>query len=449
MLCMVSCVEPLNHAEIQELWPVLDIWIELPDGMEEAYGEDQGVETKANITPKGKESYLNEMQIWAFDHADANANNSNALPIGYVEMDNINKTAGSNWNTVEKAFKMQIRISTAFLESYETPRADFYVLANWKSIYDQANRPGMALTLGQVRALTFGSGDRPAGEAGPGAPGTDKFGPADGTCWLWSKTFSQGATPVLPMSAIHRGSGNNGVDLTFLKNVYANFEEPTSNEINTVGVVQLQRAVTKLRFVFSKPVDLANVTIRQIVLDGGVIPERTNVFQLQSGKVSLSSDVEYHEEARLFATGQFEHQFPLLPNRFTAVLGQYANWVPIDIGESIDPENLKSSMSSESEYETKLQTAVEQGTVIEMVTYLRETNRRISGKIYYSVGEESHENESEYPYAVFTMPETTKHFCRNNVWSVYAFFLNDEMHFRVDNTYWSDEGAHKPGHSFN
>lgn len=445
--CMVSCVEPLNRAEIQELWPLLDIWIELPDEMA-GDSSDQGVETKANITTKGKECYFNEIQIWAFDHADAG--NLHALPIGYAELDGINKTSGSNWNNWNNAYKMQIRISSVFLESYDTPRADFYVLANWKCIYDQDNRPGMAMTLGDLRALKFGAGGRPAGEKGSGAPGTDNFGPADGTCWLWSKYVEKGkdGSPVLPMSAIHNNN-NNGVDLTFLKNAYENFEDPTVAELSSVGAVKMQRAVTKISFLFSKPAGMQGVTIRQVVLDGGMIPKETNVFQLatQPGKVSLPSNVTYHDEARLFANSQFEHAYPLLPNKFKP--NTYPQ-VSIDIGESVSPENLKTSLTTQSDYYSTLEDAIANGSVIEMVTYLRETDKQLSGKIYYSVGDETHENESDYPYVEFKMQtKNQKHFRRNYLWSVYAFFLSDEMRFVVDNTYWGDEGAHKPEHSFN
>lgn len=435
---LTSCVEPLDYEKLSEELPGIDIWFRAPD-----VEESEEYSTKAwtgKVAYENTENRIKEVLVWAYEHIDDENAGAEAKPVGYVEYTPIGANAGTTWTQWKNALKIRLIISTSFIQDNETPKIDLFVLVNWSSIFKEGTRPSSTMTRGQLRSCYFGDGTKDSNK---------RFGANDKTCWVWIPNPSNPGkgspnTAIdLPMSCIYKGRNNStsGFDLTFLKNAYDQKVLPSDADFNEhVGVVQLKWAVSKMRFVFSKPVGMDNVQITRIVLDNGVIPTSTYVFE-QGNTVSLPTE-QYNSEAQLFKNSTLSS--PLLPSKFSNK--------DLDVGESVDPEELASSWfmnndKSHSNYESVLRSAILNGEATEMVTYFRETDRPVKGTIYYSIDNGQTEIAQSFSMEDVSGYTSGYKFGRGRLWSVFAYFLDDEMHFKVVNDYWSDN-AHQSEHTF-
>lgn len=434
-----SCVEPLDYEKLSEELPGIDIWFLAP-GAEES-DEDITKAWTGTVAFENSENRIKEVLVWAYEHVDNEADGVDAIPVGYVEYTPIGANAGTTWTSWNNALKIRLIISTSFIQNTETPKVDLFLLVNWSSIFKDSARPSSTVTRGQLRSFVFGDNTKDSSR---------RFGANDKTCWVWIPNPSNpnkggpNTTSIdLPMSCIYKGLNNStsGIDLTFLKNAYDQNRLPSDTEFkNNVGVVKLKWAVSKMRFVFSKPVGMDNVKIARIVLDNGVIPKSSYVFE-QGSSVSLPTD-QYNGAAHLFKNSTLSS--PLLPSKF--------NNKDLDIGESVDPEELattwfKSEGKNHAAYESKLLDAIKNGEATEMITYFRETDRPIKGTIYYSI--DNGQTEIAQPFSMEDIDGYTSNykFGRGRLWSVFAYFRDDEMHFKLVNDYWS-EAPHESQHTF-
>jgi len=181
------------------------------------------------------------------------------------------------------------------------------------------------------------------------------------------------------------------------KNLAVTGEEP----ILKVRTVRLSRAVSRLRFVFCKTrtegsaEEDDNVSIQRVVLSGYSIPFKEYVFTTaSSGVVHESTDwMENYNDLSYIIPG------------------------PETIAGNDTPENLVYVNQDPVTYENLINDAVRSNTLTDLgMTYFRESDRRLSGRIEYTVSGRARTRE-------FNM-ESPGDFARNHTWTVFGYFLS-------------------------
>lgn len=158
--------------------------------------------------------------------------------------------------------------------------------------------------------------------------------------------------------------------------------------LSQVATVQLTRAVSKLRFVFSKTAGEAIVKIKNIKMNVGMIP-----------------DVEY-----LFKT-------PESMDYNTVEADLLSNAIN-DIAETADPTLFIYTNQTAQAYENLINEAASKATPEVTVygpIYLRESDKQLAGTITYTIGEGADQT------ANFAMQQAGD-FSRNHTWIVYAYY---------------------------
>jgi hypothetical protein len=158
--------------------------------------------------------------------------------------------------------------------------------------------------------------------------------------------------------------------------------------LSAVSTVQLTRAVSKLRFVFSKTTGQPTVKITSIKMNTGMIP-----------------DVEY-----LFKT-------PESMDYNTVEADLLSNAIN-DIAETADPTNFLYMGQEAQEYENLIIEAESKETPEVTVygpIYLRESDRQLTGTITYTI------DGGEDKIVPFAMQQAGD-FSRNHTWIVYAYY---------------------------
>ena len=171
-------------------------------------------------------------------------------------------------------------------------------------------------------------------------------------------------------------------------------EEP----VLRVRTVKLTRAVSRLRFVFCKTYtegEEEEVVISRIILASQQIPIKEYVFT--STKTGIVRDNE-------------DDRSNYLPSAYI-IPG------PEDIADNETPENLIYVNQDPITYDRIISDAVAGGVLTDMgYTYLRESDKRLVGRIEYTVGGRVRARE-------FNM-STAGDFARNHTWTVLGYFLS-------------------------
>lgn len=424
-----SCVEPLDDS----VRPVVD-----PNAQEltiRIYVPGNVPATKAgavDVQGIDPESRIYGVQVWMFNHYAANVTTGDdETAVSYAEVSDLNWTPASNlpngsgyynaasgrW-TDGSIYELPLRIPGYVLDRPDAQmRFDFYVLANGASIGSPAAR---TMTRGQLKLLTFG-----------------KTTDAD---WFGTTNPQAGTTPLnalgtngpgLPISGFFNkstsdtGNAASGVDLSFIKpENLKTLQQQTGFDIKALSpVVQLERAVAKVRFVFAKSDDMPGVQVTKIEINGEIIPNQTYVFPRENGAETAPSDASaYTGSGVVTLTGA--NGAPLLSNA--------------DILGVADPEALRSDSELVSEgqtlapagmtaqeYETFLTGIIGEKTSTQRYVYLRESGKPVKGKIYYKLNDSDTERSAE-----FSMPDPVTevtNFHRNHSWIVYAYFNGGVM----------------------
>ncbi len=168
-----------------------------------------------------------------------------------------------------------------------------------------------------------------------------------------------------------------------------------------VKTVSLKRAVSRLRFIFCKMETEGNndeVEIKRIILNERSIPFKEYVFTSgESGVV--------HED-----TDQDRNNFD--------PLSYIINWpAGTSIAETDTPENYIYVNQDSQTYERMLDDAVAGNKLTDLgYTYFRESDKRLVGRIEYTVN--GKERSREFNMAV------AGDFARNRTWTVYGYFLS-------------------------
>ena len=426
-----GCVDPLDDSlKPQPEEPTLTFWIKVPGSL--LATKVAGVGDVASISP---ESRIYDVQLWAFAHGAAN----DALPLNYVEKNDITSivegqsvpgfenTTQKNW---EDSYKIQMPLPKEFVLGAD-PRVDIYVLANWQSIYDANKKPvsPQQMTLQQVRDLTFGVLTMTS----------DNFGTTPTTAVPDGKG--------LPISAVFQGNkdidGNgkldDGVSLLFLQNAYnGTATEPLTNAVfeREIGVIELERAVAKVRFAFARTTGMNGVEITKIEINGNLIPNSTYAFPRADGSFALPSPIAYDESKALLGSDAS----PLFVVPATQAAGD-----PEIIAQVEDPEALRSDsdkkLSDDQAKAPEDMNAQEYDTFLSAhstskLVYIRETNQVISGTIYYKIGDQA--KTKTFAMVIPNPDDGYTNLHRNHYWTVYAYFLGNGLYIKPVVLDWID-----------
>ena len=431
-----GCVDPLDDSlKPQPEEPTLTFWIRVPGSM---------VTTKAEtgyVDGIQYESTLHDVQVWVFPHGVAEDKVATTLPLNYVEKD-LDVIAPDQWDTHTttseetldtkwgKAYKIQVPVPKEFVLASD-PRVDIYVLANWRSIFSTTNKPAGGLSLAQVQDLVFGASTLTNAYFGTTTPTT--------------------AVPPkgLPISTIYMGEDGDdddtdpdGVSLQFLQDAYNGTGEPLTNDLfkRKLGVIELERAVSKVRFVFSRPTGMDGVRISKVEIDGDLIPNSTYAFPREDGTFDLPSGASYEEtKTTLAGTGTN----PLLADNA--------------IGDCIDPYVL-TNIWFEANYNTTgfpntpqgyhdyLTAAInhkEEGVAkpqaTEKLIYFRESDKAISGTIYYRKSSgDTQDQEATFTMTLPDVDDGYNNFHRNHYWTVFVYFLGGDLYVQPTVADWTD-----------
>ena len=182
-----------------------------------------------------------------------------------------------------------------------------------------------------------------------------------------------------------------------------------------LDVVTLTRAVSKLRFVFSQLAD-----------SEGPFSD-CSVTGIQIGGSAISS-AEYVFNDRVTP-------YKIVPNLYETARMDFAGLASGQIALNEHPEDYAFSGQTAREYELLIQQGIEDGVLTSCgLSYLRETNRKLSGRIDYVL-------QGIPGYAEFEMKDEGD-FARNHNWIVYLYFTRDAIRFTVSWTPWEE------GHDF-
>lgn len=436
-----GCVEPLDPSMRGSIDPdavSLPIRLYIPNALP---ATKAGAGDVSGVSP---ESQVYRVQVWMFDHqaatetagdgekavayAEADLSTSNTQNMGPYDQSGYYAT----WESA-KIFRLPLMIPGYVLEREATKmKFDFYVLANAASIGSTAGRE---TTRGALKALTFGK-----------TTSADYFGTTAGSVKTGTTPSNALGTSLgLPISGFfNKGAGDTGtaatgVDLSFLKP--ETLKTLTPAEITAKSpVVQLERAVSKIRFVFAAPTGMTGMSITGIEVNGSLIPDNTYVFPRES-------------DVTLFQ----------LPSASMTYGGATAVTPPASVGTIVDPNYLRSTcdltftigsttykkpkeMTAE-EYEDFLTAAVSASPAAlatETYVYLRESDKPITGKIYYKLSAD----QATPSVATFDMSKidgytaANTNFHRNHSWIVYAYFQGGALYIKPLVLPWEDGGGY-------
>lgn len=384
VLLLAACSKDGDSPENTQ--PVINVYVYSPEHPMITRGDIGNV---AAIDNTLNESLIKTLQIWVFEHGTENL-------VSYYSPETVR-----NLNE-EKSVTYQLNVSEAFAKAKPKPTVDVYVVANAASC-------GLSLpqTICRDRLEDLDKADLE--HAMIKKSGTiDYFGLED----LTKKVPEDGqGNPIgLPMSGVLRDVAVTG-----------------SAPVFKISSVKLTRAVSKLRFIFSRD-DAKEIKINSIKLGG----ERTG------GEKILTIATE-------------EYLFLPIDNSLYHVGSSYADSETEFLSSSIesicknnDPiKYTYQSGQNAQDYENLIAEALSKETP-ELTQvgpfYLRETDKKLAGTIRYQV-EKTRSQQGQVTewdtekVATFEM-KTAGDFSRNHTWIVYAYYGVDGM--KVESVYSQD-----------
>lgn len=421
-----GCVEPLDPSQRGPIDPdavSLPIRLYIPGAMPATKALTGDVESVST------ESHIYSVQVWMFNHYSAvHGDNEKAVAytqstINWTPAENIEEGSGyytsSSGHWDGDIYELPMVIPSNILDRADADlRFDFFILANGSSIGNPASSDA---TRSQLKAMTFGKA------------GDDDYFGTTGTTNPTMAVPSSG----LPISGFFNEgkddtdvTGAQGVDLSFLKPAKLSTLTPDQIREKT-PVVQLKRAVSKIRFVFSRPTDLTGVSITGVELDAGTILDQTFVFE---NSTIQPDGVSYNSAAA-----------PLGITLATNAIGQILDPTVLTSTyfETHQAEGATATAQSYDDYltdainhkETVEGSVTDAPQATEKVVYLRESDKAITGKIYYKLTD----NQTTPTEATFTMEGLANtNFHRNHSWIVYAYFVGGELFVRPVVADWVD-----------
>ena len=280
---------------------------------------------------------------------------------------NLNNGAGATY---------QLSASNAFKDAETKPQVDVYVVAN-------VTAANTGITLGERTTRT-------ALEA---ALIEDNY---FGLNTLTNKVPDAG----LPMSGVLRGVSVTG-----------------SAPVYKISNVTLTRAVSKIRFVFSREkvepeTDANKVKINSIKLDASMIPTQEYLF-LETGENASAFHAAFHVDVGSYGTDDAKEFLPIVENQVQALP---------DIAQNEDPMAYSYQAGQDAqEYEDLIETGLNKTPAPELTQvgpfYLRESGKQLTGTITFQKNDGTSE-EKTVPFAMHIAGD----FSRNHTWIVYAYY---------------------------
>lgn len=323
--------------------PVLKVYVFAPD---------RPIVTRADggdVDATAEENEIHSLHVWVFEHGNGNS-------VGHVALTNVALS--------EAGSEVSMDISDDFAEN--KPNVDVYVAANVTS-----SNSGLSLDAYTDRATLDGAliksgyfGVSPLITSVPG----DGL-PMSGV--LKDQTVS-GSSPVLRVGPVSGGLSN----------------------------VRLVRAVSKIRFVFSKSSkNTDDLTVNSIKLDGDVLPNEEYLFL----------DGAYPTNRyKVKTTGDYVTQTELISN---------IDGTTIKVNDSPAAYSYDEATMTSQDYEDKINNGIKEEKLSELGHYyLRESDKKVTGKVTYTIGTTKK--------TVTFQTEAAGDFSRNHTWIVYGYFVS-------------------------
>ena len=225
---------------------------------------------------------------------------------------------------------------------------------------------------------------------------------------LENLVMDQSTFGLLGTTPVHTSVPEEGLPFS---GVGKNMKMKGSYPVLSLDVVTVCRAVSKLRFVFSQLVDeegpFSNCSITGVRVDGGKI----------SGAEYLFNDSD--------------NSYKIYPNYYESSSIQFPALAASGIAGNMKPEEYAFDGQSAREYEALIQGGIQAGVLSSYgLCYLRETDRKLSGRIDYQI-------EGIPGHVDFEMKDPGD-FARNHSWIVYLYFTRDAIQFTVSWTLWEE-----------
>ena len=405
ILLMAGCSDDTTAVSPKE--PQFKMYIYLPEHEATTRGEYD------IVSDREKENKINSLQVWVFAYKP-NATTGNLEPVTIEEGEN--KTAiGSLYVNVENLSLSGGMKEVAFYgvaDDFKTkyPKLNVYAIANAASA--GLNTLDGTTTEAQLKALEIA--------------GT-YFG-IDGT--THKPLVSEVSDNGLPMSG--------------------SLKEATvsqTNELFTIANLTVKRAVSKIRFVFSKASNIPMAVVNEIKLDGHVKYRDGNTYSNTGDNGKVLPNHEYlftgfhgNNDTDNNGDGYVEAE------DYTDCDADYSHEIVFDVPETVpahaNPWSLRwENEETRQEWEDKINDAIADGKAVECGrAYLRENPYRLRGAIRYSFMEDG-DTESTNNEATFTMADEYE-FLRGHSWTVFAYFSEGGVMFEVDQ--WDPQEVNYP-----
>lgn len=330
----------------------------------ENIGKDD--ETQAN---PNAESDIHSIKVWVFKSGTG----ASANPIAYKE-DNPTTVGGA---TANGSYTLSLRFLRK-INGEELKKIDLYILANSESTNMADKLKGKdfrSITRADLQRVTF----------------DDPFGiTADGKAQTTEVPTGKG----LPISRA----------ITNIEIV--DHVADTEIEAKSKGIsIPLVRAVSKLHFYFARKntaeAMTENVKVTRIEIDGSTFPTESYVFPDEEDYATA--------DANKSATSNKYGTLTYVDTKLTLDGVENANIKPVE-----DPLSYRRGSNETAQaYMNRMNTEIGGHDL----SYLRETNKPITGKIYYKLAEGGFESSKE-----FTIP-SSGNAIRNRELVVYGYFL--------------------------
>ncbi|MBQ9644935.1 MAG: hypothetical protein IJV24_01080 [Prevotella sp.] len=327
------------------------------------------------------ERYIHNVSIWAFSHSDNATDDSRAL--GYAFKDDIPAgTLSYQW------------LEMGLPKSAINQPLDFYVVANTKGTgFESMAALGYYPTRKQVESASFTAFGTDANAVRGAVPGGG----------LPASRIVKGLRPVTSLK------GDNRLSITLL------------------------RAVGKFRFFFARP-DGIDCEVTRIELSANVLPSSSLMMPAAS-----TSDADLPHPTSVTLPESATMTSALLQYNTTAAL------TTSNIKEVEDPTTfLRGSGETFSDYIARLSNATDGVTeYADGLTYIRESNVPLRGKIYYKIGEGE---EKSIDFEMQTSDSTVHArpcFPRNHYSVVYAYFKGGRLYVQPQVQPWTAGTIHE------
>lgn len=316
-----------------------------------------------------EENEITDLKIWVFKHDT----HEKVLYEKYPSSEHPNLDDLPHVGTVKKyVFSVDRTLAT----DNPRPKLDIFILANSASI---GCTLGDNATYGNLTDATFGG---------------SSFGPSSPVTPTMLQTAEK--KTGLPISGMGENLSISGEDYSL-----------------SVGKITLHRAVSKLRYVFCQTLntgeDAETMEVLRVELDNNLIPQEEYVFS-SGGGLHVKESKGYVD--KMITTHQLDGN---------------QNEVPYAVPSSPIPELYSyngSGATGAADYESLILEAVKENKLLCPATYyLRESNKPLTGTVYYRVWKNGEIVPPVERSKTFSMEAPD--FARNHTWTMYGYFISE------------------------